>query len=311
MAARDRKRPADHAHQRAVRQHAPPHRHEPLLRQSGAAAQPARQLHRHELLPVRAPPLPARRVRGDRLPAADGAAQELRRHPHGHGHPRPADARHLLRRVHHPVGRCRLHARAHPPQGACAPHGDLRQRLHRGALHGHQRRRNPRSRPDRADPGRRAASGRRRRSASRASEGPRGGCPAPDPGRGRRRRALIACTGTARGAGRPCAARAGSREDHCHRLGRRRQFPRAAAPRPARRNPPDRRAALPRIRCPAAYRAALGAARAGGPRAPRRDSGTACAGADAGGCRAGAALSQTGAGSSDRSASVGARRLSG
>ena len=134
-----------------------PHRHEPLLRQSGAAAQPARQLHRHELVPVRAPPLPARRVRGDRLPAADRAAQELRRHPHGHGYPRPADARHLLRRVHHPVGRCRLHARADPPAGACAPHGDLRQRLHRGALHGHQRRRDPRSQPDRADPGRRAA----------------------------------------------------------------------------------------------------------------------------------------------------------
>ena len=74
-------------HQRPVRRRPAAHRHEPLLRQPRAAPQHQRQLHRHELVPVRAPPLPARRIRGDRLPAAHRPAQELLRHPHGHGYP--------------------------------------------------------------------------------------------------------------------------------------------------------------------------------------------------------------------------------
>ena len=51
-----------------------------------------------------------------------------------------------------------------------------------------------------------------------------------DPRRGGRRRARVAGAGAAGGAGRPGHARARPREDHRHRLGRRRQLPRAAAP---------------------------------------------------------------------------------
>ncbi len=160
LAARDRERQAHHPHQRAVRRRAAPHRHEPLLRQPGAAPQSARQLDRHELVPVRAPPFPALGLRGDRLPAAHRAAQELRRYPHGHGYPRPLAARHLLRRVHHPLRRRRLHAGADPAQGTRAPHRGVRQRLHGRALHRHLRRRDPRGGADRADPRRRAARGR-------------------------------------------------------------------------------------------------------------------------------------------------------
>ena len=60
----------------------------------------------------------------------------------------------------------------------------------------------------------------------------------------------------ARGAGGPGAARARPREDHRHRLGGRRQLPRAAAPQPARRDPADGRAALPRLRRQASRRGA-------------------------------------------------------
>ena len=127
----DRDRRADHADQLADARRRAPHRHEPLLRQSRAAPQPERQFDRHELVPVRAPSLPARRVRGGRLPAADRPAQELVRHPHGHGCARLPHARHLLRRVHHPVGRRRLHAGAAPPARARPAHGDLRQRSSR------------------------------------------------------------------------------------------------------------------------------------------------------------------------------------
>ena len=140
VAARHRDRTAHHAHQRAVHRH-PAHRHEPLLRQPRAAAQYQRQFHRHELVPVRAPPLPARRLRGDRLPPAHRPAQELLRYPHGHGYPRLSHPRHLLRRVRHPVGRRGLHARAAPPARARSAYGHLRQRLHGCPLYGHQRRR--------------------------------------------------------------------------------------------------------------------------------------------------------------------------
>ena len=144
LAARRSRPAADHPHQRPFSDTPAPHRHEPLLRQSCAAAQPARQLHRHELVPVRAPSLPARRVRGDRLPAAHRPAQELRRYPHGHGCPRllthdtyfdefiilsgDADFTPVLHRL-----------RAHARRTVI-----FRQRLHGGALHGDQRRRDPR-----------------------------------------------------------------------------------------------------------------------------------------------------------------------
>ena len=105
--------------------------------------------------------------------------------------PRPTDARHLLRRVHHPVGRCRLHAGAASPAGACPAHGDLRQRFHGGALHGDQRRRGARGRPDRAACSTATAESARHetpatprwRARSRRSEEVR----ARDPGRGGRR----------------------------------------------------------------------------------------------------------------------------
>ena len=48
--------------------------------------------------------------------------------------------RHLLRRIRHPSGRCRLHAGAAPAALARAAHGDLLQRSHGGALHGDLRR---------------------------------------------------------------------------------------------------------------------------------------------------------------------------
>ena len=86
--------------------------------------------------------------------------------------------------------------------------------------------------------------------------------PARDPGRGGRRRARLRRAGAARGAGRPGHARAGSREDHRHRLGRRRQLPRAAAPAAARRDPADRRAAVSGLRPQAPWRRRHAASRA-------------------------------------------------
>ena len=276
MAARHRDRPADHGDQHPVQRNSAAHRHEPLLRQPRAAAQCARQLHRHELLPVRAPPLPARRLRGDRLPAAHRPAQELLRHPHGDGCPRLPHPRHLLRRVHHPVGRRRLHPGPAPPARARPAHRDLRQRLHGGALHRHQRRRGARGRPDRAHPQRCAAGrGRRRGARGHALGQGRGDAPR-DRGRGGGGRARLSRARAARGAGRPGAARARPREDHRHRLGRGRELLRVAAPAAAPGHQADQRAALPGLRPQAAWRGRHGhrarGARAGsggcGPAAP-------------------------------------------
>ena len=123
-----------------------PHRHQSLLRQSGPAPEPERQFHGHELVPVRAPSLPARRVRGHGLPATHRAAEELGRHPHGDGCARPTHPRHLLRRVRHSLCRCRLHAGVAPPALACTAHGDLLQRPHGRPVHGDMRCGNPRGR---------------------------------------------------------------------------------------------------------------------------------------------------------------------
>ena len=258
MVARHRDRPPDHGDEHPVQRHSPAHRHEPLLRQPRAAAQRARQLHRHELVPVRAPPLPARRFRGDRLPTAHRPAQELLRHPHGHGCARLPDPRHLFRRVHHPVGRRRFHARPAPPARTRPAHGDLRQRLHGGSLHRHQRRRGARGRPDRAHPQRRAAGrGSRRGARDHALGQGRGDAPR-DRGRGGGGRARVGRTRAARGAGRPGAARARPREDHRHWVGRRRQLLRVAAPAAPRGHQADQRAAVSGLRPQAARRGRRG-----------------------------------------------------
>ena len=115
----------DDAHQRPRDDRVAPHRHQPLLRQSRAAAQSERQFDRHELVSLRAPSLSARRVRGRRLPAADRDAQELRRYPHGDGCARHPHPRHPVRRVHHPFRRCGLHPGPASPALACTPHRDL------------------------------------------------------------------------------------------------------------------------------------------------------------------------------------------
>ena len=134
MGQGDRLRRADDPDQLASAGNRAPHRHQSLLhnpvprrnQSDNSTDMSSFPFVRHHFLRagfevVDCPPLTAQLKNSADIRTGDGCA----RHPH---------PRHLLRRIRHPFGRCRLHAGVAPAAFARTAHGDLLQRSHGGAV---------------------------------------------------------------------------------------------------------------------------------------------------------------------------------